>query len=133
MNSQVIKQNAAYLAAAAIAFLIIYFISPAQDYTPHGIILPTVKTPLTPGTAPVQVFQNAPYTSRQIADINLEMHSLKPNEAQENIMLDTAKEMAQKAGADGLVINIFAYEGTSSDNPSVLAKYILQAKAVKLN
>lgn len=133
MDSRIIKQNAVYIAAALVALLIIYVIAPTQNYTPRGIILPTIKTPLIPSTNPVQIYQNAPYTSTQIADVNLEMHSLKPTKTQEHEMLTAAKKMAQKAGADGLVITMFGYEGASANNPSVLAKYVLQAKAIKLN
>ena len=79
------------------------------------------------------VYQNAPYASKQIADINLEGHSLKPNKTQEKMMLAFAKKMAQKAGADGLVIIAFGYEGASANNPAPLAKYILRAKAIKLS
>lgn len=133
MNSQALKQNAVYLSVAFLVFLILYLIAPTKDFKPKGIILPTVKQKLVPSNAPVMVYQNAPYASKQVADINLEGHSLKPNKSQEKIMLATAKKMAQKAGADGLVITAFGYEGASANNPAPLAKYVLFAKAIKLN
>ena len=67
-----------------------------------------------------------------LAHINLEGHSLKPQKEQEKMMVQAAIKMAQKAGADGLVINTFGYEGASGGNPAPLAKYVLSATAVKV-
>lgn len=133
MNSQALKQNLVYLGVALFVWLIIYVIKPSYPFQPTGIILPAIKAPLIPSNQPVKVFEIAPYGSTLLANIHLEAHSLKPNKSQELEMLNTAKKMAQQAGADGLVINSFGYEGTAPGNPAVLTKYVLFAKAVKLN
>ncbi len=135
MTQAQIKQNAVYIGIAVIAFIFTYAIAPDHSLTPKGIILPTVKSALKPSTQPVQLFENKPDNATYVADINLEMHSTKPTGKQEQQMLEAAKALAQKAGANGLVIgpNTFGYEGAGLNNPEILAKYVLFAKAIKSN
>lgn len=132
MGIQTIKQNLVYIGIAVLVFLLLLLIKPAHPFQPTGIILPISKQTLTPTTADVQIFQFMPFNATPLAYINLEGHSLTPTQDQENQMMTRAKDMAQQAGANALVVTAFGYEGAGSYNPAPLAKYVLHATAIKV-
>jgi hypothetical protein len=131
MNSQSLKQNVTYIAIAVIVFLILSAIKPANPFNPTGIILPMIKQPLIPTIKPVQLYQVMPLGASAIAYVNVEAHSLNPTPQQEQLVLKKAVQLAQQAGADGLVINTFGYEGANVLNPAPLSKYVLFTTAIK--
>lgn len=132
MGIQTIKQNLVYLGIAAIIFVFLSWLRPPQSFQPTGIILPMTKQTLVPTTKEVQLFEAMPSNATQLATINLEGQSANATQAQQDQMIATAKSLAQQAGANGLVVSAFGYEGASADNPAPLAKYVLFSTAIKL-
>jgi hypothetical protein len=133
MSKDTLKQYSVYGLTILIALLVLYVIKPITNYEPSGIILPTTEALPPQSNQAVTVYQYAPDNAKPLAKINVEMHSLNPNEQQEQQILEYAVTLAKKAGANGLVISTFGYEGSDSSNPAPLAKYVLYGEAITTN
>lgn len=130
------QQNMIYLFVALLVLGILLVLKPSHSFQPRGIILPLTQKPLiasplsTASTRSVELFEYLPYQAKRLAMINIEAHADKPTKAKQTKVLEYAKQLALQAGANGLVIHTFGFEGASGGMPSALAKYILTADAI---
>ncbi len=129
-----INKNVAQLISlliAIIAVVILYFFAPRFNNQPAGIFLPSVQSDTLPSyNGNVAVYTNYPVQYKALGIIHIEKH-IQSNtiEAQQQV-IEYAKTMAAKHGANALVVNGFG-PAIEQGAESGLSSLILYATAIK--
>ncbi len=121
-----------YVVVALLISLFMWWSAPKVIYKPQGIALPATKTShlvKEASVANVQVIQASSAVGQTLATIHVEVHASEQSQQAERDVLDYAKKLAAKQGANTLAIEQFGF--APSANYSGLSIYILTAKAVK--
>lgn len=116
---------------AFIIVVIVYFLVPSKPAKPTGIFLPTHKTmtPLSANNVNFYSSQNAPLAYQTIGYVSVMLHSVKPTPKEQTALLQHAKQLAAKAGANG-VINVFVGHTLPHEVPAPQAVYVLRGTAI---
>jgi len=127
------EANMIALLIAIIVFAVLYLLKPSYPFQPRGIILPMVQQLPDTSKLPIKVYDSFPINYKALAYVHAEAHTLNPNNADKQAMIGYAKQLAKKAGANGLVLQANVYQGPGAGNPAPLAKYQLLAIAIRTN
>jgi len=133
MQSDTIKQNFIYIITVILVFAILMVLKPTSKFQVYGIALPVTKLLPKERSKQVTLYQVLPVEYKNLAQIHVQAHTLKPTKGEERQVIQYAQQLAQKIGANGLIITNFGYNGPSASVPAPLAKYVLFAKAIKTN
>lgn len=94
------------LGILAVSFLL--FSTPAQTFSPHGIILPAkhTRSPIAPNQ--VVVYQQEPtITYQALGEVRVEQGFHVPDAASRDRLIQHVKEMAASIGANAVIMKVF--------------------------
>lgn len=114
-----------------IVVVILYFLVPAPDRGPRGILLPMGKTK-APISSDQVVFYNSSslgYAYRKVGYINVQYHSITPTAQSEQILANSVKQLAAAAGANGVIITLFGHT-LPNEVPNSQASYVFRGEAI---
>jgi hypothetical protein len=97
-----------YIIVFAIVLAIAWWATPARDFSPHGVLLPTSKTTypaIDPQT--VSVSQAPTASGAVIGTINIEAYTPDASRETEMAAVNYAKQLAAQAGANQVTITQF--------------------------
>ncbi len=124
-----ISRTLIYLVVAAIALVFVYSINFNGPYLPSGLLLPASDNIIAANSNDVKVYQSPPLVKyKTVGQINLEQSQAAPKQEAIQALITQAKTIAQKSGANGILITLFA--ASPNESPKELNIYILQAKAI---
>ncbi len=124
-------QNGLHLIVMLAIFGLIYAMVPERPAKAVGISLPLVTrlpTPSDPNS--IQIFTSQPMAVyKTLSNIHIQENATIPAEQAQKEILTKAKNMAAKAGANGLLILQFG----SGGNPKYhMSQFIFYAQAIKI-
>ena len=99
------------VALASIAVIIIYFLVPSAPIAPRGVFLTIapLKTPLVPNEVSFYSPVTTPYAYKKIGYINVQFYSKGATPEGEVQLQQYVREMAAKAGANGVIVMLFGH------------------------
>lgn len=116
-----------------IVILILFWLIPSQTLQAKGILLPSKETRQPISEKDVIFYSNPPETYQNLGSIRVVRHypAEQPKVAEKQ-MLDFAKKLAAQAGANGVVVKLFAHS-VPGTVPAPQAIYSLQGIAIFSN
>lgn len=113
-SSEQLTRLIAYVIAFALVLAIAWWGTPARDFTPHGVLLPTSKNAY-PAVDPqtVSVSQAPIASGNVIGTINIEAYTPDATRDAELAAVNYAKQLAAQAGANQVTITQFMTDPNS--------------------
>ncbi len=119
------------LIVGIIVVVILYFLVPAPDMGPRGILLPTGKL-MAPISSDQVVFYNSSSfgaSYQKVGYINVQYHSITPTAQNEQVLANYVKQLAAASGANGVIITLFGHT-LPNEVPNSQASYVFRGEAV---
>lgn len=125
------KQSIVYVIAAAIVLAILISLHPQTTYSPKGILLPISAPAKAQVSADHVMLLPSWYqgTIKKMAYINLELHAERQSKYKQDQIINKAREMAAKFGANAILVQSLGYQPPSAQG-AVLAMYEFHGIAV---
>jgi len=114
---------------AAILVGLLIWSMPTYKIEPKGIVLPyeNVKAPFNGSVAIYDQF-TAPFSVQKIGFISVMYHTPSQTAADQQIVINAAKEMARQAGGEGIIVSLIGH--TLSGTPAPMAALVLRGEII---
>jgi len=131
VNAEGKKRSIISAVIAVIIVAFIYFLVPATQITPQGILLPVknVLSALPPQQVVFYDKDNLPLAYQKIGYLNVQFHSQSVTTQSEKQLEAYVRQMAASAGANGVVVYLFGHT-LLGQVPASQASYVFRGLAV---
>lgn len=132
MDKSATQRSIIALIVGLIVVFILYFIVPAPDKGPKGVLLPTTTKQFTAVSPDQVVFYNgnsAGMAYQKIGYINVQYHSVTPTPQNEQVLANYVKQIAAAAGANGVIITLFGHT-LPNEVANSQASYVFRGEAI---
>lgn len=114
MSSDATRRSLFGVSLALVVIIVIYFlVPPTPPITPHGVFLTVAtsnsKIPVIPNEVSFYNPVTAPYVYKKIGYVNVQFYSKSGTPEEEAQLQQYVREMAAKAGANGVIVVLFGH------------------------
>ncbi len=103
-----VNRNIVYLVVALLVLVVVYVTEPAAPILPHGVFLPSSNQTYPAKSAnQVNVFDAPPAGAKIIGNVRVELHFSHQSKRSEAAVIEYARGLAAKAGANALIVKTF--------------------------